>query len=387
MEKLEAKAITTFVEPPEIWKRYVDDTFTKLKRIHVNDFLIHLNNQHPRIKFTTELQHNNKIAFLDTLVHVLPNKRTKITIYRKATHTDQYLDFNSNHHISQKLGIFRTFQHRIETLITTDEDKKEEMSHVRKSLRRCGHPIWTLDKERTKNKKDEEKPERRGKVVIPYVKTLSERLTRVFKRYNIETIHKPTTKLKNVLCNKMKDKINILDKTGAVYYNTCKKHPGNTYVGETERVLRERLYEHRVIDHKTAKRYASISNQEEDEEEKNKEQRKTRKSSRNIKKVDYKAIQSGSNQPLTLGSTEFSAHVASDAHEKDDLQYELLCTDEDWFQRGVKEAIAIRKLKPTLNQDDGRYHLSSMYSKFIRSSANIINPEKDRKLPQRTNDN
>ena len=103
--------------------------------------------------------------------------------------------------------------------------------------------------------------------------------------------------------------------------------------------------------------------------------------------MDYKAIQSGSNQPLTLGSTEFSAHVASDAHEKDDLQYELLCTDEDWFQRGVKEAIAIRKLKPTLNQDDGRYHLSSMYSKFIRSSANIINSEKDRKLPQRTNDN
>ena len=30
---------------------------------------------------------------------------------------------------------------------------------------------------------------------------------------------------------------------------------------------------------------------------------------------------------------------------------------EDWFQRGVKEAIVKRKMKPTLNQDDGRYYL------------------------------
>ena len=83
-------------------------------------------------------------------------------------------------------------------IFTTDEDKKIETSHVRKSLRRCGHPRWTLDKEKKKNKEDEEKPERRGKVVIPYIKHLSERLTRVFKRYNIETIYKPTTKLKTV---------------------------------------------------------------------------------------------------------------------------------------------------------------------------------------------
>ena len=54
MEKLEAKAIATFIEPPALWKRYVDDTFCKLKMIHVETFLIHLNSQHPRIKFTTE---------------------------------------------------------------------------------------------------------------------------------------------------------------------------------------------------------------------------------------------------------------------------------------------------------------------------------------------
>ena len=66
--------------------------------------------------------------------------------------------------------------------------------------------------------------------------------------------------------------------------------------------------------------------------------------------------------------TEFSAHVASDTHDKDDLESTILCTEENWCKRGIKEAIAIRKLKPSLNQDEGRYHLSSMYNKIIESN-------------------
>ena len=363
MERMEQRAITTFVEPPDIWLRYVDDTFSKLKMIHVDTFMEHLNSQHPRINFTTETQQNNKIAFLDTLVNVLPDGSTKTTIYRKSTHTDQYLDFDSHHHMKQKLGIYRTFEHRIEKLVTTEEDKKVEISHTKQALRRCGHPKWSLRKKK-KNNQEMEKEEKRGKVVLPYIKGISERMARTYKKYNIETIHKPMSKLKHILCNKMKDKVDVLDKTGGVYLNVCKKHPGATYVGETERVLRERMYEHRMIDHKTAKRSASLSQPEESQEE----PERSRRSKRNVKKVNYKTMESGLNQPLTLGNTEFSAHVASDIHEKEDLEYKLLCTDEDWYQRGVKEAIAIRSLKPTLNQDDGRHHLSAMYSKFIRTS-------------------
>ena len=79
---------------------------------------------------------------------------------------------------------------------------------------------------------------------------------------------------------------------------------------------------------------------------------------------------------LTAGSTEFSAHVASDSHEKSDLQYSVLCYDDNWYQRGVKEAIAINKLKPTLNQDEGRHHLSPIYSKLIRSSVVLKTSDK-----------
>ena len=169
-----------------------------------------------------------------------------------------------------------------------------------------------------------------------------------------------------------------LDKTGAVYYNTCKIHQNNNYVGETERVLRERLYEHRIVDHKTAKRAASISYPEEKENQQD-TVRNTRRSTRKRKEHDYKAMQQGTNQLLTEGNTEFSAHVASDVHTKKDLQYTVLCTEEDWFKRGVKEAIAIKKIKPTLNQDDGRYHLSAVYDKYIRTSVEMKIPDQGTK--------
>ena len=51
----------------------------------------------------------------------------------------------------------------------------------------------------------------------------------------------------------MKDKVEDLDKTGAVYYIDCKKEEckevrkkKSDYTGETDRVARERMYEHRV---------------------------------------------------------------------------------------------------------------------------------------------
>ena len=78
--------------------------------------------------------------------------------------------------------------------------------------------------------------------MLPYVKGISEKMARIFKRYDIETIHKPSSTLKNLLCQKMKDKIHLLDKTGAVYHTECMKkkcreeREKDDYVGETERV-------------------------------------------------------------------------------------------------------------------------------------------------------
>ena len=54
-------------------------------------------------KFTMECPDNEgSIPFLDTKCTQNPNHTRHTTVYRKPTHTDRYLDWNSNHPISAK---------------------------------------------------------------------------------------------------------------------------------------------------------------------------------------------------------------------------------------------------------------------------------------------
>ena len=113
----------------------MDDTHTKLKKAYAEEFTDHLNSLDPDIKFTFEKQQNISLAFLDTLTVVKEDGSLQIRIYRKKTHTDQYLNFSSNHPLDHKLGVIRTLFHWAETIITDPEDKEEEKDHVIQSLK------------------------------------------------------------------------------------------------------------------------------------------------------------------------------------------------------------------------------------------------------------
>ena len=250
MQRFESRALNTFANPPSTWKRYVDDTFAKLKICDVDSFLSHLNNQHPGIKFTTEMPENDSIAFLDTRVQVEEDRTVSFGIYRKPTHTDQYLHFESHHHVKQKIGIIKTFRNRINTIITKEQDKRTEETHVKEALRNCGHPEWSLKEQKTK--KIARQDDTIGRVTIPYVNRLSEQIARVMKKHRIQTAHRPIQTIASTLHTKKKDRIHDLDKAGLVYYHRCKICEED-YVGETGRCWRERQCEHRLITHKEAK--------------------------------------------------------------------------------------------------------------------------------------
>ena len=69
----------------------MDNAFTILDREDVDDFLQHLNSQQLSIRFTMETEKDNKLAFLDTAILREPDGRLTTSVYRKSTHTDQYV--------------------------------------------------------------------------------------------------------------------------------------------------------------------------------------------------------------------------------------------------------------------------------------------------------
>ena len=123
-----------------------------MKDNQVENLTDHLNNTDPSgsIKFTFEKEASGQIPFLDTLIIRKPDGLVKLLVYRKVTHTDQYLNFASHHLLFHKLGVVRTLLDRIDRIVTEDEDKQNEEATVKKALSKCGYPSWSFEKVKKK---------------------------------------------------------------------------------------------------------------------------------------------------------------------------------------------------------------------------------------------
>ena len=244
MESFEEQAITTSSYKPTIWKRYVDDTFTILDRGNVDDFLQHLNNQQPSIRFTMETENNNKLAFLDSAVSREPDGRLTTSVYRKPTHTDQYLAYDSHHPQSVKRGIVKCLYERAKRLVTKPSVISEEKKHLSSVLVSNGYPFSFLQKlTKTGRPNDSTKPaiEFKATAVLPYVKGVSEQLRRSLQQQGVRAVFKSETTLRSHLV-RPKDAVNSAKKDGVVYRIPCEC--GKVYIGETGRPMQDRIKEH-----------------------------------------------------------------------------------------------------------------------------------------------
>ena len=115
--------------------RYVDATFSVFHKYDVSEFTEHIHNMDSNIKFTTEEPENNTVAFLDTKETAKNDRSTKIHVYRKPTHTDQYLNWDSSHPLEHKRSMIRTLLGRAHQDVSEEQDKKEEKEHMRKVLK------------------------------------------------------------------------------------------------------------------------------------------------------------------------------------------------------------------------------------------------------------
>ena len=218
MEYFEQKALST-APTPRLWHRYVDDTFVIWKEIHKQDFLQYINSVDPAIQCTVE---NNKedgaIPILDTIVKPEANGNLYITVYRKPTHTDQHLQWDSYHHLSAKFSIIHTLSHRAQTVCSYPELLYNEKAHLRKALTHYKYPKRALDKvKRRLNNPSREvsdgtnnqgttgahpstnEVKTKGHIVIPYTQGLCESIKKICGRNSIQTHFKCSNTIRNLL--------------------------------------------------------------------------------------------------------------------------------------------------------------------------------------------
>ena len=78
------------------WKRYADGTYAYVVP-EKNDFILkELSSYHPNIKFTYELEENDKITFLDVLINRISFHKIEKIVYRKKRNTDIYISWYSH---------------------------------------------------------------------------------------------------------------------------------------------------------------------------------------------------------------------------------------------------------------------------------------------------
>ena len=152
----------------------------------------------------------------------------------------------------------------------------------------------------------------KGHVTLPYIGGVTEPISRLIRKTGVAAHAKPHTTIRSILVAP-KDKDHPQDKCGVVYQRTCQDCEEASYIGETERALKQRLKEH------------------------------------------------------LKDSSPVGHHMGYNKHKVDSQNIRIVDRDSRWFQRGVREAIQIRSRSPTLNRHRGRHNLPSVYNTIVRS--------------------
>ena len=84
---------------------------------------------------------------------------------------------------------------------------------------------------------------------------------------------------------------------------------------------------------------------------------------------NYREMDQGPPIWLTEGTSAVSTHLAED-HDHREVKVSVLGRERNKLRRGIREAIEIKKNKPTLNKNEqDRYYLPPIYDKIIEKTT------------------
>ena len=234
MQAHKRTAVYTARHPPNVWERFVDELYSILKCMHLENLFHHINNPHLNIKFTMEEESNGELAFLDTLLK-RNNGEISVLVYRKPTHTDQYLHYSSHHQTSCKESAVSSLFNRAYSIITNKDDLNKESARIRKVLKENGYQesiISKIFKRITNNRslpQSQQLTEATGiqeedirmSINLPYVEGSGEKLRCILRSHKIRSSSHTDNILHKLLC-KHEDQVATENKNNIVYEIDCR---------------------------------------------------------------------------------------------------------------------------------------------------------------------
>ena len=120
---VENTAFTTYTDPPRTYRHFVDDGIGDFRdKSHWDGFLNFLNSITDDLQYTIECPSQDRILpYMDILIHA--DKST--FFYRKPTHTNLYVGYDSCAPLSSKESVVRSLIRRAHILCSPNTYKKE----------------------------------------------------------------------------------------------------------------------------------------------------------------------------------------------------------------------------------------------------------------------
>ncbi len=122
--------------------------------------------------------------------------------------------------MEHKMGVIRTLKHRANTIITKEEDKEEEVQHIKKVFSIANYSKWAWQApERRKlnphpNQRDHIRP--KGHVTIPYVQGITEPISRLIGKAGVTAYTQPHTIIRKLLVTPKKTEISRRQMRGSI---------------------------------------------------------------------------------------------------------------------------------------------------------------------------
>ncbi|XP_057302713.1 uncharacterized protein LOC130636882 [Hydractinia symbiolongicarpus] len=187
----------------------IKDTLCIIRELLLND------DEYDKLMSLVEKKNNDTPPFLDTPVS-RDGGNLSVSVYRKSTHTDQYLNHTSYHQMFCKESVVSSSLDRAVNVVSGENDRKKDLSQINNALLANTYSRRSIKKveEKTRNRTDKNGDRKDADEPAAIYTVISESQ------------------------NTLKSKCNI-------FYEIPCKDCDAVYVGETKRMFKQRVQEHK----------------------------------------------------------------------------------------------------------------------------------------------